>query len=1646
MELPTQPIEVDPASQPVPSSLETEPLPQVDIGPSMDSRNAQPSTNTAEQRSRRILMGFPNYGKEYKYIYDNILRGDENLIRDELTAVETNNRARRAQKVMEHVAANVTNGPLTPEQVKLIRDEVNGVKRPPTPDSIIEEEFSRAWLGHLENVATKFPEGDYAVAKNDLPGSVYRTLFDRHSAGTAYREYALKVAQDVEDAAHNQSYVGAGVDLVKRLFPGYTDVQLRGIAAGVGPMDGVTLGQNLARQRSYYLSLPFEQYKVELRRDAMTMAGFNPGLAKEFMHAMIGLTSGERFMHSLSTALDASVIPAGKLTAAMATRIGSYRTVREAIISASKEIGAETPSRAAAAEASGDIAAAAVARVASTGVGRNPTRDAIETAVSGFKLNAQRVAENPGSASRELVTRIKDNMELTAKAFGQTLAEGSRVLRTNLDEPTLEAVKNRIMSAYPGTSNNVADIGAKTLYDNATNTHHVTWNFQKNSGELWMRYVDAQNFAQQNGISKELIQRKGAGFYIEMFRPYNETDDIVRDGLLKLPVNNKIEQGMNRWINAFTAFARSPNDVQSPLNNWNRDIATFAPAKFFEIAKANVSAVQDLAKSWEFGSKTRMEDWNRVLKASRTLPGHDGVPGKFFRTVGELEDFYRTGLKRPPDDKEVAAYFAYTNQMELDWALRNIAEYRHKARVGAESHSISLQIPGGKITSQPFDGILKHSPPGGTDPVLVAGTKAGEERVYNNGWASIPKSLRERLTEEIKTGKQKSIEFYEPNANPLSGFGEKIGDRYIRYVVSPNVETKPLSYMQLARREGGHFEYDYDQAIKQAKVLPLNKGTKTVAGKKVNVMEHRYQGDETALFIPEKAMGVDLEKKMNEARVLLKNGDAAGAKTALYARGGAPFEWEDFISWFKKKTVDGKTVAARFSYNEPFVLVPKGKTIHSLDQRLAERYPKTFVDSTREGSLARQYEIEYTQPREAHGIGGATNLGTHSAPQYVWEPARLVDPMVIMNRSMSRMINNTFMDDYKLTAIEHWIQTAKEHLDASLSEIKYQPFHYFNHPTWKQGTPVDVISRLTAQRWQINQFLNTPTFVDKLLASFSQQLSDQAYKSGSTVLMASASAAAKTRDPVAFLRYAVTHIKLGFGNISQFMIQSQTYSTMLGIAGPKYAVSGTYAAFLHQLSRVNKNPEIMAKLDEMATRMRIPGTSRWRAGELTESIKELEKTGFGHVGGEYALIDSAFNPQLVKTQWGRFLDAGMIFFRGAERNVRFGAWHIAFREFRDKFPTKEIGQLERAQILDRADLLNINMSRASSSLLHRGPLSLTTQFLTYQIRMAELFWGKRLAETQAERNLIRARIIGVNTILYGMPMAAGVTGIPLADVMRKSSVENGYIVGENWLRSMLEEGAPAWITAMVTGGLDSKKGNWYSYGPSLGIQGFTTTMEALRSDNPWWRLIGGAAFSSMANTWESMDGFTAAMGSMIRGDGKFDMKIEDGLDVLREISSVNKIYQTYAAWNMHKWMSRKDVHLTDTTLISALYMTLMGLHPTAVDDNHTKTVIVKDMKQMEKDGLKFFTQEMQRGMQAFKDGDPTNGEKFFKRAAWGLELYGYPNHKYGDAIAIAAKGFEAMINQTDYNAYIQHPPAGKELEYQELYRRQSEMRALQGQR
>lgn len=1152
------------------------------------------------------------------------------------------------------------------------------------------------------------------------------------------------------------------------------------------------------------------------------------------------------------------------------------------------------------------------------------------------------------------------------------------------------------------------------------------------------------------------IKQRGLGYEIVGSVRSDENENVFRN-LLNTSINQPKTNGFfGKSIFSIASWVRSPEDTASAFQSQQRKVATYAQARLRALYDYEAQYINDLKNGrtrtyangekvnfikresrvwWGFltrENKGRWEDLNKVWKYNQSEPDPaTGLPGRTYNGVGELEDAYLRINQRMPDTEEISAYFAKKRIDEIDHQLRNIGVFRNKARLGAATHRFFTTNPEGQRVYSPFfDGTVLREMPGGNDTILVLGSQPGDEKIHATNTVFQNRKL---LEEAVKEGRIKIVKVYDPETRPFQGYGS-IGDQRIRYVATDKFETKPLTWDQVPKRGGGHWDYNYEHYIKQAKIR------REVIGKTTT---HWYEGDSTFMPVAIRAMGEDIVKKLEVARVHMHEGRLAEAKD--FVEKNLPISWDEWKGYFEtSRDTEGRVQPPRLSTEEPFRVVPKDVSIAQIDNALEARYTKvspegskvttTFKDGTREGSDARQFQVRYTGARDSYDMFTFKDEGTQNNPVYSHQPAELVDPTTVLNRGISRAINSFLMDDMKITGIESWMRAAAPHLDAKGGEaaLRSSPFYYFNKPVWKSGTPIDVKSRLAADRYKLRQLIGIPDYIDTFIHSMAQNLEDWRWERyganglKSKIALTPAWMLDRIKDPVSFIRGATYHIKLGLFSLPQLIVQNMTYVTIMGIT-PRYGTSGILGAFLHGMGRLNKNPEIINALDKIASTLHMPGLPRWRPGEFKEAFAEMEKTGFGHVGGEYIGLDDMSKYNVVKNGGKQVLDWGQGFFRMGERNVRRGAWYTAFKEWRDVNPTTPIGIAERNAILDRADLLNTNMSRASASTLHSGVFSLTSQFLSYQLRLTELMWGQRLAPTLAERTLIRARVYMAYAGMFGATGALGVTGLPIGDYLRQWALKDGYQVGEKWSTSLVNEGIPAALLALITGGTDSQKGNWYNVNDRYGVSGWQPIKEALNGDTKFWTMLGGASTSSLYNAYLDSNGFYTAVvesaKSFVTGQpNMFPPKVEDFVDMFKEVQSVNQFWAAWVAIHTGRWMTKNEGYISDVSAWNAAFMFGTGLKPQEQDDVYPVKLNEESEKDLQKWALGEYVKNMHRAFDAVNNRDYKQADQYFLRANTRLEGSDYPTERRGAAMALANKGFQTLIEQSKWDYYMRNVP------------------------
>jgi hypothetical protein len=825
------------------------------------------------------------------------------------------------------------------------------------------------------------------------------------------------------------------------------------------------------------------------------------------------------------------------------------------------------------------------------------------------------------------------------------------------------------------------------------------------------------------------IQQHGAGYYIVHRAPVDVTLPEIRQALL---ATSDAKTPMSA-VNAFGGWLgkiRTPEDTLSRDQNVMRKLATYVPNGFKETQKELLQEINKDIPKWRIPGLKKNEVWNQWKTVmDYAMSSKDAVTGKAdglmpFKSVGELGDLYLQKLNRVPSPAEVRASFRLKAFYEFSQSFNLIREFNRQTRLGAETWTFSTgnvaretnpNTSGGQFPYKEIkaNGILQHQVPSSDkDNVLIMGARETDSRVVKA--STLPQSVKD----EVASGRGTIVRLTDPTAFPFSRIGS-VGDELVHYVYAPQMDTgKTLAARSGSvdwntLRVGTPARYDYDHYVVQP-----NFHHSSVSD------VHSYLGDTTIAAFNIRAMGRDVAYKLNEIRKHLANEDVAAARS-YHATSGLEHSFDEIHGWFKTDvSPDGLNIRPKLGLHEDIISVPYGKTSLDMGKDLERKYGERFKDMTRE-----YYGHTLDDRRDPFDVFTYKNTGSKDSPLYQKAPMKYIDPLTTLSRGMNRAINGMFMDTYKQMSVEHWIQEVKEHVTVKDTDLANSPEYWFytlgaeNH--WKGGTPDVVKNNLLTANMQIRQFLGIQDKMDTWLHQTAQTLADSIYGYKPEWALVPTYLLPKLRDPTAFVRSMAFHAKLGLFAVPQLLVQASTFAFIMGVAGPDKAAAGAKAALFHSWTRINTSPAILDHLDSMVAANIIPG-SKWLPGEFKEAKNLFSRSGFEHVGNEHMFTDSSNYYDFFGSKLQGFLDAGSWFFREGERQVRTGAFYTAYREVRDQLThTGPLTAAEERAVLQRADQLSVNMSRASASMIHKGVFSVPTQFMSYTLRLAEQVWSKR---------------------------------------------------------------------------------------------------------------------------------------------------------------------------------------------------------------------------------------------------------------------------------------------------------------------------------
>lgn len=1651
----------------------------------------------AQMRAFKAAYGLKDVDRyPQQTIYNNMVNGAEDVYRKQ---VAQDIDQKKAQDNMDFLIKLNQTVDLTPDQFQFAVDALD--KKKEDPETVFERAYGKRYSESVDRAAEARGDTWVPNANQSLPDvfrNVKAVASDLITKQQALRRLAQDIQ---ENDVKNQSWLGWGADLAKQMFQPYVEVKSRGNVPGVGKITGgILLGTNLQEQGEHLLHMELPDMMTTVKKFIDPMRKDNPSQAVAILNQLAGMTSEEKIFNNLTTVMmpvDAYSIATGFKDAAskapsklIKTDLLSGKTLDETIIrprDASKEfIGPRLPKAGDAAfigpiknAFQGVVRSSAdephnVARMASSAgdlqeAGIKDAAAAIDTKLKGnvedvqgdlnamttnFRVDKEDLAHNQGVRGQDIANRVIQAYDRKETDVQKGILSRQRVDKLPGVFESEDAVRDleasvRNSGEYKGIPSAVGDIDF--LHNKASNTYSYRITLTNHDGQLFDIPETAHGWARLNGItiSADDIKQQGVGFKIVLTKPLKETDSVVRD----LLIPTKMQTEPQGWLRSWIGWAVNPDETLSLSHRQARKTAAYGPSHLMKVAAADARIIKSFARGatmvdpitgatverkW-LGIRGRYQDWERMVKAMRTAPDPDrvdGGSGRWFKSVGEVEEYYSSHYHRLPEEAEVQAYFAYKRINEYDRVLRDLRHYSNMWREGVQAHTMWYKGEDGKSIAHPtFHGTKTNQMPGGDGKVLfVRNGNLKDAKAYMGGQLG---TAHKEIKEGLLNGEYQMIKIWNPDEKPFAGFGPITPSNWLQYVIAPSFESKNIQFNALPRRGGGHWDVDHPFYLKQAKVYfdrPAKAGDRTG-------FVHTYAGDTTIMPIQIRAMGETVAKHLNAIRQLIAGKSFEEAKTYHNAHAneiGVP--WNNVRSWFEKRTVDGKVQPPLLSLEHDIRVVPKDKNIADMDNALKDRYNwrtadgrtgNSFKNGTQSGNPSRQSQIQYSGLRDSDEPWTLVDKGTKDNPLYAYEPATFVDPIETMNRALTKITQSTYLEDYKQFAVEHWFAQYKDYLQDS-DKVGVAPYHYFYDPKWVSGfTNTEGHRNAMASNWNIRQFLGVSNPVDLAIKNTTQKLIDNVYgKFGpnATKLVPNWMLFGM-RDPVNWIKQVTYHTSIGLFSIPQIFVQAQTMALIVALS-PRSAMSGMFGAMMHQWARVN--PNMVETLDKYMSKFTIPGFHSYKPGEFIEARELGYHSGFLDVQGEHAAIDDVMNGNKLVRGLGRdFLEWGTTPFKGGERHVRMSAWYTAYREFREAHPTGRITDKEANIILNRADDLYGNMSRASSSAMHSGVFSIPTQFLSYQLRISELFLGSRTTALE------KARMFGTFAALYGVPGAVGLSGLPLGDYFRKKALEEGYVVGDNWISSVIGEGLPAVVMAAITGGGDISKGNFYDVAGRYSSNGMEPIRDILRGDKSVFSMLGGAAWSKISGLLEGMDPFYQFMMSAIRDDDKaFTITQHDLIRPLEEVNSLGNGVRTIAGINTGRFLSKKGIYLDDVSPLNAMFMGITGLSPTKVTDAYNMAWTIKDRENLETWGRKKFEEYWHNGLRLAKD-DPESARDFFKNAFVYLWIAGVRDDRLSEILATASQDNLSLVNQLEWSYYIDKAPQyAKQTMYDAFERRQ----------
>jgi hypothetical protein len=1157
--------------------------------------------------------------------------------------------------------------------------------------------------------------------------------------------------------------------------------------------------------------------------------------------------------------------------------------------------------------------------------------------------------------TRRLLETLERNQGLALGAIGRL----PRMARQTLEAETmgLAGAKEALKQRYRHLDDSVVYWNNIRATDQVTNNATVEMVIGRPDAGIFSNADEARTWARdwyQLPPGSYSVNQDGVGYTIRIAKDVDETD--VRSFLVNTNNTNPTNRFANYFFNKWFLKSGSKEKVSLEQRE-DRALVTHAMQELTRVASAMTDDVGNLSKA-EASALNRVLDYNRSYIDPQT-----GDIGKYFNSLDELQTEFNRITGRGPTLREAQAYFSVVQLNDIEYVLTNLTLHSHKVRQGMEIYRFDFMSDtmAEKVINK-FEGKLEKDIPwddgniGGILEVSPDGKSWGyfrKERVSPDEKTALDKLVNENGYKVIRVAAPDRQHF------GVMGVSE---DMPVNFVLLKNHDARPLRLTEhIPYKPGGHADYVDEFWTKQPKFVSKSEGGSI------------YKGDRAVFNHGNEAKAKKFTDAMERARFFLSNNMLKEFDD--HVTKNLPFKPRELEDMFSGKTLeDGTFIDPRYDLMTPFVnLRSSHRSVDEYSAVLKEQFGEYEDLINTPYNMYKDIDKRHTGKRDPNAWT-VENAGTPENPDFFLGTAKFLDPLKSTYQSLAKTIRSQYYEDYQIKSVESFIeQYADILLDAPGGRPGNKKKLYANirdvlaNPQYRHGADPAVLESAKHMRDAVVQMLGVQSHTANQIDGYMQRLANYAFSSGIGDRKLFGNKIQEwipnnkmqyIKDPFQFFRAAAFRLKLGMFNPVTWFVQMQGVVPLMSIAGPVKAFKGGGAAYLHMLSGLNSQPEILAAMGKKAEGY------GWKAKEWNDAHTLLRNSGFDIIGGSHAYLDDMASPKVFQGKVSKALEAGDYFFRKSEGFIRNASFFTAYEEAlrAGTITVGKVNNRQLASILNRAENLALNMIRNANSAFQQGAGSTLTQFWGYQIRTFELLWGRNLTKTE------KARLFAGTAAIYGLPVglsSAAAPLWPLQESIRQGAIENGYDP-DSGLVGLILQGAPQLVLSMITG-------EDYNIAERWGPGGIPAIKTALEGDfqQAVIDLGMGASGSIFADILGDLNPFVSHARFLSEADNTTygEILTNDLIRAARNISSINNAYSLGTALATGQYITKNDTVMGSLDTVDAILKSATGLTPNHIQDTHLMRQSIVNRRDKVNQLYSAMLPDMKAYKRAVKDGN-----------------------------------------------------------------------------